>query len=354
MVIHALTSSNGARASIIDAFGGNEDSIITDALCMVLVYKSIPKEQFLTIYKKLVNTQPEEKTSPHASRSKSRTITSIVMPAQAAREYLDCKTDVGLARSNNEDYAATIVSPNNPNVKLLIVCDGVGGYAHGEEASEMTAEYLIEWFNGFNFVDGSVSYLAGQLEAQIQYINSLIRTKIKGAGTTLTCAIVGERETIIANVGDSRLYSIKDKEIKLLTSDDSFGWIQFCESGMLEPDDLRFYGGNSFITKGVGLEKNCIPTVRVIPNDYDGLLLTTDGVTDILSSSKIERIIKNKPYTKVLDEILKEATRMPYTPEKGIFAQSAFELVKAYCREAFIPVPGKDNATAAMYLKLKR
>ena len=61
-------------------------------------------------------------------------------------EILDSLSDIGLNRSNNEDSVVTLIHPNNQNLKLLAVADGVGGRESGEVASNFTISVLEKWF----------------------------------------------------------------------------------------------------------------------------------------------------------------------------------------------------------------
>ena len=62
-------------------------------------------------------------------------------------EILQTKTDIGLVRNHNEDYAVVTKHPKNKNIKLLIVADGMGGRNKGEVASKYIATELEKWFH---------------------------------------------------------------------------------------------------------------------------------------------------------------------------------------------------------------
>lgn len=258
---------------------------------------------------------------------------------------LDSLSNTGLVRDNNEDRVTTVVHPKNPNFKLLAVADGVGGYENGEMASNFAIMTLQKWFTNLSEdLINNNKYISKSIVQMIKFINNylyIVKSCRNGCGTTLTCAIVNGHDTIIANIGDSRAYIIKDNEIKQITRDDSLVWYYY-ESGDLSKEQLRFHKQSSLITKYVGPDFNIDPEITKISNrSYDGLLLFTDGVTDCISDSKIEKIVTKSKKTNLVHAIIKEAVygKPPKRIPKG----------DEFC----VPINGKDNASVAVYLKEK-
>lgn len=267
------------------------------------------------------------------------------------KEYLsdDCVLDslsnAGLVRDNNEDRVTTVVHPQNNNLKLLAVADGVGGYENGEMASNFAIMTLQKWFTNLNedLINNS-KYIQKSIAQIIKFINNylyIVKSCRNGCGTTLTCAIVNNHDTIIANIGDSRAYIVKNNEIKQITRDDSLVWYYY-EAGDLSKEQLRFHKKSSLITKYVGPDFNIDPEIFKISNhSYDGLLLFTDGVTDCLSDSKIEKIVTKSKKDNLVHALINEAVygKPPKRIPKG----------DEFC----VPINGKDNASVAVYLKEK-
>ncbi len=256
---------------------------------------------------------------------------------------LDSLSNVGLVRNNNEDRVTTIVHPKNSNLKLLAVADGVGGYENGEIASNFTITTLQKWFTNLSedLINNS-KYISKSVTQIIKFINNylyIVKSYHNSCGTTLTCAIINDYNAIIANVGDSRAYIIKDNEMKQITRDDSLVWY-FYEAGDLSKEQIRFHKKNSLITKYIGPDFNVDPDITIISNyDYDGIFLFTDGVTDCVSDSKIKKIVTTTKKDCLAHAIIEEAVygKPPKRSPKG----------KDFC----IPINGKDNASVALYLK---
>ena len=164
-------------------------------------------------------------------------------------------------------------------------------------------------------------------------------------GTTLTLAIKNSRSTIVFNIGDSRCYIYADKELIQVTEDDSDVWY-YHKYADIEKEDLRFFSNNNIINACIGLcEELCRVSVSIIDNDYDMLILLTDGVTDLIKDKKIKKIIKNNTKEKVLEKIIHEAVYVDQ--HLSIPAR----LKKKYLANYIVPFKGRDNATGAIYIK---
>lgn len=258
------------------------------------------------------------------------------------KDILDSLSDTGLIRNNNEDSVITITHPKNKNLKLLAVADGVGGRESGEVASNFAVSILEKWF--LNLPIGTINNtkkMTKYLTNIIQCINNclyVIKSYRTGCATTLTCAIINKKKTIIANIGDSRAYIVYKNNLEQITKDDSVVWFYY-EQGELTKEQLRFHKQRSLITKCIGTDYGTKPNITILDNNnYNGILLFTDGVTDCLSDSKLEKLVHTKK-EKLAYAIIKEAVHGKQTKRvpKG--------------EEFSIPKNGKDNATVALYFK---
>ncbi len=260
------------------------------------------------------------------------------------KDVLTSITDTGLVRNNNEDCVTTLIHPQNSKIKLLAVADGIGGCPKGEVASKYVITKLEEWFiNENKDIFKSINILSKIIYQKIVNINNeLYKQEYNSSkcGTTLTCAIVTEKDTIIANIGDSRAYVLNNNEIHQITKDDSVVW-HYYEQGILTKDELRFHVNNSLITKCIGHEYNTKPSIITISNkEYKCLLLLTDGVTDCLSDDKIKFIVNKNDSSDIAKKLINEAVYNKQYDKipKGL----AFNNI----------VNGKDNASVALYIKI--
>lgn len=248
---------------------------------------------------------------------------------------LKSKTDVGIKRKNNEDSVIVLSHPKRTNVKLLAVADGMGGGDYGAIASSLTIETLAKWFlNLSNDELIDETKIKKLLNNKIKEINMRIQNKKielnsqKGMGTTLSMAVVLDNNTIIANIGDSRTYTIKDDQLKQITEDDAISWYKY-KTGLITKDEIRFDSQNYIITRVLGTDGNA-SFYTVSNNSYDKLLIFSDGITDVLNDDKIRLISKNTDKEKIIDEIINEAVNINHYDGTE---------------------NGKDNASAVVYIK---
>ncbi len=138
------------------------------------------------------------------------------------------KTDVGMTRSMNQD--SLLVSDNNRNgLNLYILADGMGGYKGGEIASKVAitavSKYIIEKFDEIPKDKQSILNL---VEDSIEFANSAIYEEseqdeeLQDMGTTLEVVLIYKNKVYIGHIGDSRIYRIRDKFIRKLTTDHSY------------------------------------------------------------------------------------------------------------------------------------
>jgi len=220
----------------------------------------------------------------------------------------------------------------------------MGGFNHGEAASKIVAEEIINWFNSYGFVSG-FDGIELEINKVIEKARLIIRKSYVMCGTTLTFAIVGVNETFIGNVGDSRTYIIKDGVLNQITKDDSEVWKEFYDKKLLEKDDLRFLRRNNVLINAIDdyLRPIDLQAYFILNSAYDGILLLSDGVTDILSDKVITRILNETVDSDILDKLLYESC----------YGNPDFPTVD-FDDILYPTLPGKDNASGAVYIKRKK
>ena len=331
-----ITEKNGARDIVRDSFKMYGDFIDSRLLAMVRDYSEKSIADFLSMHllKKEITREEDRVFKGYFG---------------ASFDFMDCASTTGIRRKNNEDFAGFVVSPLNESIKLLIVCDGMGGFNNGADASRIVALEVINWFKSYDFTKGF-----DNLEDEIKKVIEVARLTIKKhyfmSGTTLTFALMGERETFICNVGDSRAYIIKNGDLTQITRDDSEVWEEFYERQnprdlyTYKKDDLRFLPGNNVITNAVDdyVAPPVLNTFYISNSLYDSILLTTDGITDILSDETIIRIFNETEEKDILDKLLYESC----------YGKPDFPPTN-YDEFLYSILPWKDNASGVVYIKKK-
>jgi len=201
-------------------------------------------------------------------------------------------TDIGRKRKLNQDFLYTSEKAvgNLPNV--FIVADGMGGHKAGDYASKATVETMLAEIATSTETDAAVI-----LERAIQTANTLIRRRaeefpdFQGMGTTVVAASCLGDILKVANVGDSRLYVISNREIRQITRDHSLVE-EMVRMGGIDRDEARNHPDKNIITRAVGADDTVRPdffTVKMEKGDI--ILMCTDGLTNMLEDEEIRMIL---------------------------------------------------------------
>ncbi len=251
---------------------------------------------------------------------------------------IEVASTVGLIRENQQDSLAISI---NDNFKLLLLADGMGGMKEGEKASYYTVKIikdLFEYENG--------EYLNNITKEKLQEVLFNIVYEIKHylgdqSGTTLVFALICKDKTYVVSIGDSRIYTIEDGVINLITYDDSVSFEQFRPFTSYERDRLRFYVHNNRITNSI--DKYTIPRINVSELDnyrYDTICLMSDGISDLLQENTIRECLVNKNSASNLIKLTKSGP-IPYNEYPSSTFYDYLNL-------------GKDNASTIVYKKKRK
>ena len=207
------------------------------------------------------------------------------------------KTDVGRKRKDNEDRFCL-----DPALGLYVVADGMGGHAAGEVASRLAVETIQEWME--KYLSGadaaivaptpvSASPEAGFLVSSIHLANRIIldaakqRREYAGMGTTVVAALAQQANVVLAHVGDSRIYRVRDGEIAQVSRDHSFVQQQV-DSGIVSEAEAHQSQYRHMITRALGLKDSIdVDLVEQPAQAGDTFLLCSDGLSDLLDDEEI-------------------------------------------------------------------
>lgn len=243
-------------------------------------------------------------------------------------------TDPGRVHQLNQDNVyAYVRPPEKGNARgLFIVADGMGGHQAGEVASHLAVDTLLQELNWFLqsddaedtqprtsalgatvVADSTLLHLQQRLMLAIEQANENIaayaRTNIEKAGnlgTTLTCGLVQGDIAIIANIGDSRTYLLRDDKLQQLTEDHSYV-AHLVREGQLAPEDVFTHPRRNVITRSLGHKKLDSEvdrwTHRLFPGDQ--LLLCSDGLWEMVQGeAAIRQLLKESTSPQMAVETL--------------------------------------------------
>jgi serine/threonine protein phosphatase PrpC len=212
-------------------------------------------------------------------------------------------TDVGRKRKGNEDSLFL-----NPDQRLFVVADGMGGHAAGEVASKVAVDSInefvcltggdeeITWPFG---LDENISYDGNRLKTAIRHANRKVleatkeKTEYEGMATTVAAVLVDGDMANLGHVGDSRVYLFSDGALSLLTSDHS--WVnEQIQSGVISADQARSHPLRNVVTRALGGKTDLAVDMQVRKmKQGEILLLCSDGLTTMVPDEEIEQVLKD-------------------------------------------------------------
>lgn len=218
------------------------------------------------------------------------------------------KTDVGIIRTLNEDYAGYI---REKDYSLFVVADGMGGHNAGEVASKIAVETIEEYIKEHIYNEN-----INVLESAVKFANAKIAEKAsesiecKGMGTTVVACLFTKNSIVVANVGDSQGYGICDNEITKITKDHSLVQ-ELIDIGTITEEEGRVHPKKNIITRALGTSASVQVDIFNLEKDkYSKLLLCTDGLTNELSKSEILSVInENVDYEVICENLVSLAKK---------------------------------------------
>ena len=209
-----------------------------------------------------------------------------------------CKTDLGRVRENNEDkfefYATEKDHLLASRGAVYVVCDGMGGHEAGQIASELVTKTFIEVYLHHPSNDPSIA-MEGSIAAACRFVIDVGRAvpKRKGMGTTLSSLILRQDEAYIVQVGDSRVYRMRNGTLERLTKDHT--WIEEAiEAGLVPASELDTHPYRHVLTRAISTEGEVKPDIfkhELLEGDV--FMLCSDGLINHVPDEKIEEIMKN-------------------------------------------------------------
>lgn len=205
-------------------------------------------------------------------------------------------SDVGMVREHNEDNVGSRILDTTGGLPLalLVVCDGMGGHAAGEVASEIATRTII----GADILNGHGGDLLMSLGHSLSEANKAIfaearRDRAKqGMGTTCVAALIQGSALYIAHVGDCRAYVINDTQARRLTQDHS--WVgEQIRAGLMDEREAHASSYRSVITRALGIAPELEPDMTssvLLPGET--LLLCSDGLWDVVSDEAMARAVR--------------------------------------------------------------
>ncbi len=202
-------------------------------------------------------------------------------------------SDIGKLRATNED---SMFAEAKGDDYLFIVCDGLGGHLSGEVASSLAVERISEYI--FEHMDED--FYADRLrlieDALLMANRSIVEeaktsSDLTSMGTTAEVALIRAENLHIGHVGDSRIYLLRDGELRQLTRDHSL-INDLIDAGTITLEESKTMGQRNIITRALGADSGLevdLDKMELKPQDV--LLLCSDGVTNGIEDDDIRDVL---------------------------------------------------------------
>src|SRR5438067_615845 len=206
------------------------------------------------------------------------------------------KTDVGLVRSENQDFG-TYTTPaeereSHPGGRLLVVADGMGGHRGGATASRIAGETVKA-----QYLVSEEHDIAAALRDALARANARIFTEaqanpdLRGMGTTTSALVVKNNQAWFAHVGDSRIYLVRDDEIRQITEDHSLV-ASMVREGLLTPKEAETHPRRNVLQRSMGVGEDVEIDVSgpFDVKENDVFILCSDGLHGLVKEPELKEI----------------------------------------------------------------
>jgi len=202
-------------------------------------------------------------------------------------------SDVGRVRQGNEDYLGHVAPDTSEQARshgwLFVVADGVGGHEKGEVASRIAVETVLEGFRKATRGEPLSSLLQNLVRrANTRVLDAVLNS---GMATTLVACALRHDRAVIAHVGDSRCYLVRQRSVTVLTRDHTIA-NEHARLGLLSAEDAAEAETRHILSRslGTGLTVSAeISDHQVFPGDI--LLLCSDGLHGAVSPEEIAEVV---------------------------------------------------------------
>lgn len=220
-------------------------------------------------------------------------------------------TNVGMKRQNNEDNYLI-----NDEVGVYVCCDGMGGHAGGDYASQIavtTVEEVLSNIRDEGSADDDSSEdqitqeklkYAIRLAGKRIYERAQADPEFRGMGTTAVILLFRRGMAYLAHVGDSRGYLVRGGQITQRTEDHS--WVnEQIKAGLITAETAKHHRFRNIITRSLGFQEEVEIDTQVLKAEPgDMYLLCSDGLTNLVPEEEIRDMLISKSFQEALRDLV--------------------------------------------------
>jgi serine/threonine protein phosphatase PrpC len=226
-------------------------------------------------------------------------------------------SDTGKIREHNEDTIAY-----DPDIGLLVLADGMGGYNAGEVASGIAVKTIVNLVReqvereDMSVLDreSGMSRPSIILRDAIHRANKIIyqtartQPQCEGMGTTIVAGLFFDNKVSIAHVGDSRMYRLRSEKFEQVTMDHSL-LQELVDRGFYSAEEAQRAANKNYVTRALGVEPNVeVELQEVAVHKGDVYAICSDGLSDMVEDDDIHLTIST--FSANLDTVAKQLIQL--------------------------------------------
>ena len=210
-----------------------------------------------------------------------------------------CKTDIGKVRMTNEDRAGAYTNAKG-NI-LLIVCDGMGGQKKGEYAAQIALDVISESFLRKQKFLNSLSarnwlYSVVREANRKIYEEATKNAQYNNMGTTLSLVLIYKNTFFTVQVGDSRVYELRNHQLEQLTDDQTYVNYLY-KTGKIKKEEMATHPKRHVLINALGMFPSVEFDFASHPYMNSTLLVCSDGLYNNVSNQEILSVLRGKDAT---------------------------------------------------------
>ena len=262
-------------------------------------------------------------------------------------------TDLGMRRATNQDSVAVIVAEEGKRASrvgdLLIVADGMGAHAAGELASKLAVDTIPHAYQKLGDLAPQAALRKAVQEANTNiYIKGQSSPEFNGMGTTCSCLLVLNDKALVAHVGDSRVYRLRQGRLEQLTFDHSLVW-EMAAASQTTAEQMPDCIPKNVITRSLGPRDQVNVDLEGpfdLAND-DAFLLCSDGLTGVVEDELIGALLGAMPLEDAAQTLIDLANLRGGPDNITIAAARASATGKTESAPPSPPADSKDSSAPA-------
>ena len=217
----------------------------------------------------------------------------MIEPIHSKLDMTGCLESRQGGRSENQDFAGVAETPFGT---LIVVCDGMGGMKGGSTASRLAVTSILEYYQKADKQESPSMLLVKAIQSAntLVWVTSNSNPELQGMGTTVTALLLNEECAIVAHVGDSRIYQLRNGK-KVFRSFDHSMVFEMVKKKVITEEQARLSAQSNIIMKAIGIKPDIdVTTHQLTYRKGDRFVLCSDGFWGVMPENEFIDLVSNQ------------------------------------------------------------